>query len=97
MNTNNLVNLQDILKVLIHLELTMGVFYETCSKTWPEEESFWKNIWGQELQHVKYLEKISDIISTNPEKFVLGRTFNHHAINQTKLFQNKFLLAVHVY
>ena len=80
MNTNSLLNVEDTLKVLIHLELTMGQFYETCSKAWPEDGNFWENICGQELQHAKYLQKMSDIISANPGKFMVGRNFNHNAI-----------------
>lgn len=81
MNQVNLEKLQDTLKILINLELTMGEFYKTCSRTWPEDEKFWKGIGQQELQHAKYLEKMSDMISTSPDKFVLGRNFNPLAIN----------------
>ncbi|MHA2168253.1 MAG: hypothetical protein ACXAAT_20585 [Candidatus Hodarchaeales archaeon] len=81
MNKVNLEKLQDTLKMLINLELTMGEFYKTCFTTWPEDENFWKGIGEQELQHAKYLQKMSDMISTSPDKFVIGRTFNPLAIN----------------
>jgi len=81
MNHVNLEKLQGTLKILINLELTMGEFYKTCSTIWPEDENFWKGIGEQELQHAQYLQKMSDMISTSPDKFVLGRTFNPLAIN----------------
>ena len=81
MNQVNLEKLQDTLKILISLELTMGEFYKICSTTWSEDENFWKGIGEQELQHAKYLQKMSDMISTSPDKFVLGRNFNPLAIN----------------
>ena len=81
MNQVNLEKLQDTLKILIRLELTMGEFYQTCSTTWPEDENFWKGIGEQELHHAKYLKKLSAMISTSPDKFVLGRNFNPLAIN----------------
>ena len=81
MNQVNLEKLQDTLKILISLELIMGEFYKTCATTWPEDENFWKGIGEQELQHAKYLQKMSDMISTSPDKFVLGRKFNPLAIN----------------
>ena len=81
MHKVNSGNLQDIVKLLIELELAMGEFYETCSLRWPEDENFWKNIGGQELQHADYLQKMSDIISTGSEKFMLGRKVNPLAIN----------------
>jgi hypothetical protein len=81
MNQVNLEKLQDTLKILISLELIMGEFYKTCATTWPEDENFWKSIGEQELQHTKYLQKMSDMISNSPDKFVLGRNFNPLAIN----------------
>jgi len=81
MNQVNLEKLQETFKLLIKLELAMGEFYKTCSLTWSEDENFWKSIGEQELQHAKYLQKMSDMISTSPDKFVLGRTFNPLAIN----------------
>lgn len=76
-----LEKLQDTLKILITLELTMGEFYTTCAATWPEDGSFWRDTGGQELQHATYLQKMSDLIATSPDKFVLGRTFNPLAIH----------------
>ena len=81
MNQVNLQKLQETLKILINLELTMGEFYKTCSMVWPEDQNFWKGIREQEFQHAKYLEKMSDMIATSPDKFLLGRNFNPFAIN----------------
>jgi len=81
MNHGTVEKLQDTLKILIVLEVTMGEFYQTCSAIWPEDAHFWRDIGAQELQHATYLKKMSDLIATSPDKFVLGRTFNPLAIN----------------
>ncbi len=81
MNKVNLVKLRDTLSVLVDLELTIGEFYKTCAGKWPEDEPFWADVYKQEHQHAKYIEKMSNMISTSPDKFMLGRNFNPVAIN----------------
>lgn len=73
--------LQDALKVLADLELTMGEFYKTCADTWPEDRAFWITIYRQEQQHAHYIEKMSSLIADSPEKFMLGKRCNPAAIN----------------
>lgn len=98
MNHVTLEKLQETLKNLINLELTMGEFYKACSTTWPEDAHFWGDIGKQELQHAKYLEKMADMISASPNKFVLGRTFNPLAINTvvSGIKKNIELIKAHV-
>lgn len=81
MNKVNLPKLQDALRVHIDLELTIAEFYKTCAEKWPEDGAFWMDVSKQELQHAKYIEQMSNIISNRLDKFALGRSCNPVAIN----------------
>lgn len=81
MNKVNLLKLQGALRIHIDLELTIAEFYKTCAEKWPEESAFWMDVSKQEIQHANYIEKMSNMISNGPDKFMLGRSCNPVAIN----------------
>jgi hypothetical protein len=81
MGQESLEKLQATFEILVDLELTMGEFYKICAEKWPEDKIFWTEIYKQEYEHAALIKKLSRIISSSPEKFILGRSFNPVAIN----------------
>ena len=80
MSQDILVKLKDTFRVLVDLELTIGDYYKTCAEKWPQDEVFWTEIYKQEQEHAESIEKMSEMISKSPDKFILGRSFNPVAI-----------------
>ena len=81
MNKVNLVKFLDTFRVHIDLELTIAEFYKTCAEKWPEDRAFWTDVSKQEIQHANYIEKMSNMISNSPDKFMLGRSCNPVAVS----------------
>ena len=80
MSQDILVKLKDTFRVLVDLELTIGDYYKTCAEKWPQDEVSWTEIYKQEQEHAESIEKMSEMISKSPDKFILGRSFNPVAI-----------------
>jgi hypothetical protein len=81
MGQDSLEKLQKTFEILVDLELTMGEFYKICAEKWPEDNFFWTVIYKQEYEHAAFIKKLSGMVSSSPEKFILGRSFNPVAIN----------------
>jgi ferritin len=69
------------LEAMKNYELKLADFYSSCAKIWKEGETFWRALADAEVKHAENIEQMKHIIEQRPERFEIGRPFNHVAIN----------------
>lgn len=70
----------EVIKAMGEVEMSMAAFFRSCAECCPEEQEFFTQIAWQEELHEQYLQKIAEMFSAKPEKFILHRPFNIPAI-----------------
>lgn len=61
------------LHAIKEIEKALSRLYETCSQLWQEDSAFFMAIKSEEDQHEKNLDKMTEMISSKPDRFELGR------------------------
>ena len=73
-------NLSEVLKSMVQFELTVAELYRTCGQTRGTDREFWSEMERAEMRHAQNIKKMSQIISSKPEAFEVGRSFKSGAI-----------------
>lgn len=74
---------QDVLPVLhdmAGLETALAALYAACGERFAEDRDFWEGIRRQEERHAQVVERLAALVTTHPDQFQVGRTFNSVAI-----------------
>lgn len=70
----------DILGVMEETEKAIADLYGRFGRTWPDEETLWLNMAGEEVGHVEIIGRLKALIAAAPDNFQLNRPFNVTAL-----------------
>jgi Mn-containing catalase len=65
----------DILGVMEETEKAIADLYGRFGRTWPDEETLWLNMAGEEVGHVEIIGRLKALIAAAPDNFQLNRRF----------------------
>jgi hypothetical protein len=73
-------DLESILRQLSGLELSIGQYYESCAREWPDDRQFWLSIHADELKHAQFYDQISESVREGLINAMPGRRASPAAI-----------------
>jgi rubrerythrin len=83
MLAKDLARAMETLNVMAEAEEAVEEFYQACANLPGEDRAFWLQMSGEETTHKRYIQKIGEAISRDPENFSLRRPFN---VSPTRMF-----------
>ena len=73
-------NLVQILEVMADLELAAAELYKTCGQVWLVHKGFWDDMELAEIKHAANINRMSRIVSEEPQRFELAHPLKPAAI-----------------
>ena len=71
--------LLNILDGMRELELLVSRLYGKCAEAWPEGKDLWQKLSREEGLHAQYVEKMAELVKSNPSAFELNPSFKSAA------------------
>ncbi len=81
MVSKNLESVMEVMHLLIGVERAVSDFYQACSKRFPQNQDFWKQLEHEETVHAEMLSLMLRRVSENPQEFQVGNVASITGIN----------------